>query len=48
VDSRDLTGIKRKYQSNPALVDRFADVNGDGVVNVLDYNIARAALGTRL
>ncbi|HVK07445.1 MAG TPA: Ig-like domain-containing protein, partial [Gemmataceae bacterium] len=48
VDNRDLTGIKRKYQSNPALADRFADINGDGIVNVLDYNIAKAALGTRL
>jgi large repetitive protein len=48
VDSRDLSGIKRKYQSNPALADRFADINGDGIVNVLDYNIAKAALGTHL
>ena len=48
VDNRDLNGIKRKYQSNPALVDRFADINGDGVVNVQDYNIAKAALGNRI
>jgi VCBS repeat-containing protein len=48
VDNRDLTGIKKKFQANPAKADRFADVNGDGVVTVLDYDIAKAALGTRL
>ena len=44
VDGRDLNGIKKRYQSNPALANRFADINGDGVVNVQDYNLARAAL----
>jgi VCBS repeat-containing protein len=48
VDNRDLKGIKKKYQSNPAKADRFADINGDGLVNVLDYNTAQAALGSRV
>ncbi|HVK07937.1 MAG TPA: tandem-95 repeat protein [Gemmataceae bacterium] len=48
VDNRDLTGIKRKYQKNPAKANRFADINGDGIVSVLDYNTAKGVLGSRL
>lgn len=48
VDNRDLTGIRRNYQTNRARVNRFADINGDGIVTVQDYNLARTFLNTRL
>ncbi|HVK07941.1 MAG TPA: ELWxxDGT repeat protein [Gemmataceae bacterium] len=40
VDGRDASGIKKKFQKNPLKANRFADINGDGVVNQADLNVA--------
>src|SRR5262245_31328407 len=48
VDDRDLGNIRRRFNRNPALANRFADVNGDGIVDQLDYNLAKANRGLRL
>ena len=44
VTAADLTAIRKSFQTNPAKVNRFADVNGDGVVDQADADLATANL----
>jgi Bacterial Ig domain/GEVED domain/Dockerin type I domain len=48
VNSTDTTRIRALYNNNVATANRFADINGDGVVNALDLAIAQANLGKHL
>jgi hypothetical protein len=49
VNSQDLAGIRNEWLgiggAKPTL---FGDINGDGTVNVLDYNAERLLIGTSL
>jgi subtilisin-like proprotein convertase family protein len=47
VDDKDLAAIKRSYTRPGRPVARFADVNGDGKVDVNDLNAATAERGRR-
>jgi hypothetical protein len=49
VNSQDLVGVRNEWLGvNGATPTVFGDLNGDGVVDVNDYNIVRAAIGTSL
>jgi VCBS repeat-containing protein len=48
VDDRDLSHIRRNYSRPGRIINRAADINGDGRVDIHDYNIAQANRGWRL
>jgi hypothetical protein len=43
-----VSGIKKKFNTNPAKVSLWADLNADGVVDQADLAVAAGRLGTRL
>jgi hypothetical protein len=49
VNSQDLAGIRNEWLGvGGAKPTIFGDINGDGLVNVLDYNAERLLIGTSL
>ena len=49
VNSQDLAGIRNEWLGiGGAKPTIFGDINGDGLVNVLDYNAERLLIGTTL
>lgn len=48
VTATDVTGIKRQIGRAPTGGRRFADLNGDGVIDQVDVDLAAANLGMRL
>jgi hypothetical protein len=52
VNAADEAGVRANiappYQVNPSRYNIFADLNGDGVVNLVDVGIARAKKGSSL
>ena len=49
VNSQDLAGIRNEWLGiNGAKPTIFGDINGDGKVNVEDYNLERLLIGTSL
>jgi hypothetical protein len=48
VDKKDLSAIKSKFTKPKKPVVGLADLNGDGIVNQADYDLAKANLGKRL
>jgi hypothetical protein len=49
VNSQDLAGIRNEWLGiGGAKPTIFGDINGDGTVNVLDYNAERLLIGTTL
>jgi hypothetical protein len=49
VNSQDLAGIRNEWlHVNGAQPTMFGDINGDGLVNVVDYNLERLLIGTSL
>ena len=48
VNAKDVTGIKKKFSTNPAKVSLWADLNADGVVDQADLTVAAGRLNTRL
>jgi VCBS repeat-containing protein len=48
VDNTDLLRIRRNYTRPGRVLNRMADVNGDGVVDVQDYNLASGNRGRRV
>ena len=49
VNSQDLAGIRNEWLGvGGAKPTIFGDINGDGAVNVLDYNAERLLIGTSL
>ncbi|HVK07939.1 MAG TPA: Ig-like domain-containing protein [Gemmataceae bacterium] len=48
VTALDVTAIRKNVLTDPTKTNRFADVNGDGVVNQADADLAAANLGNTL
>jgi subtilisin-like proprotein convertase family protein len=48
VNAKDVSGIKKKFTTNPAKVSLWADLNADGVVDQADLAVAVGRLNTRL
>ena len=49
VNSQDLAGIRNEWLGiGGAKPTIFGDINGDGMVNVVDYNAERLLIGTSL
>jgi VCBS repeat-containing protein len=48
VTAADVASIRKNFQVDPTKTNRFADVNGDGVVNQADADLASANLGKTL
>ena len=49
VNSQDVVGIRNEWlRINGAVPTVFGDINGDSVVNVIDYNDVRERVGTSL
>jgi hypothetical protein len=49
VNSADLTGVRNESLGfNGAAPTIFGDINGDGTVNITDYNLVKKFLFTRL
>jgi VCBS repeat-containing protein len=48
VTAADVASIRKNFQADPTKTNRFADVNGDGVVNQADADLAAANLNKTL
>jgi VCBS repeat-containing protein len=48
VTAADVASIRKNFQTDPTKTNRFADVNGDGVVNQADADLAAANLNKTL
>jgi len=47
VDDVDLAGIQANFSQPGRILNRFADVNGNGVVDATDLEVARTNKGKR-